>query len=199
MSSQDGMCLEKTLSPMSINVYSFAENPKDFKFEPTNTNLDSSNLYSFARTHHFMLILQRLCYGTNLDFIKDVMDDCLLNNIISEEATHDPIWTEHKIEIIDTDKIEKHILPSILEYSDDNDLSNKHKGKEKVYWDINLKKVNLPIGWTIKRGCSCGHNINQSSFMLINDKNELIKDLCFFNKIDTNTNPLNLFMDLLSF
>ena len=50
----------------------------------------TEDLYTYARIFN-MMINAALGYPTKQNFVKDVMDDCLGNNIITKEASTHPI------------------------------------------------------------------------------------------------------------
>ena len=138
---------------------------------------------------NFLLTMSRLGYGTEYDFINDKMDECLINNIISKEASEDEVWSKYNIKIENQEPLLMANKYS-LSYSDSTSRTR--------CWDFDLKKVILPTGWSLSRGCGCGRDMNLSSFTINDDKDNVIKTLSFFshNKIKPQS-PLMNAMDML--
>lgn len=133
-------------------------------------------LETYALTLNVMLIFAALEFGTKEDFIRFALSDCLSEGIISAEASEHPIWAKLGIEIIECDPIPAYNPYKLLRYIDDKSEEEKPLG----YWKFPLKRVQLPPGWVLHKGCSCGANFNSSSFTLMDDKGNIVETLCYF-------------------
>lgn len=137
----------------------------------------TKDLYTYASIFNMMMISEALGYPTKQNFVKDVMYNCLGNNIITKEASMHPIWNTLNIEVVETQPIELNNPYKLLRYSDT-------PPDPKTYWMYEFKKVMLPDGWKLKRGCSCGSNLNTSSFSLIDNNGNVIETLAYFNDMN---------------
>jgi len=138
----------------------------------------SNDLIMFARAYNHLRFLARISYGTDDDFIRDVLPGCLQSNIISEFAATDPIWQTPQITIEDAQSVE-FINPYKELYYNDSDIPETPV-IPKTYWKYDMKRIILPDGWKLVEGCGCGHNFVPGCFALINNLNETVKILNFF-------------------
>ncbi len=132
-----------------------------------------------ARNFNYMGVMAYMTYGTRMDFINDILEQCLKDGIISKEASTDKFWSENNIPIEECEK---------LEYKNKHDFYRKiHTGFESSpeheipnhVWNIDLKKVILPDGWYMKRDCD---KSEKSFFSIYNRNGELLKTLEYFSK-----------------
>ena len=142
-------------------------------------DLDTQNkedLDIYTINYNFLHALSALTYGTEEDFINDNLKKCLSQDIISAYSAFDPIWLEYGIIVEDCTKQEPCMIyenPYLgLKYSLGSDEVQNN------YWPYAVKKVNLPIGWKLEKGCD---NMVPSAFRLINDNGKTIKTLSFFD------------------
>ncbi len=140
-----------------------------------NTNM------SEVRSWNIRIIMEQNIYGEKIDFIQDDMEKCLAENIISKEASEDPIWNELGIEIINCDRVQARKCPRLLyqpkiywdDYTDDNKVAK-----------YQFRKVVLPEGWSLKKGCGCSRKMNPSSFILCDQNGKEQKTLTYFPNFD---------------
>ncbi|ARF11846.1 hypothetical protein Klosneuvirus_2_282 [Klosneuvirus KNV1] len=126
-----------------------------------------------ASCFNFLSLMSELGYGSKADFIKDKMEDCLKNNIISKTASEDSVWTEHQILIEDQNQVTPINPHRRLRYDDPTPQTQ--------YWEFGFKKVKLPEGWRLEKGCGCGRNMDPSNFSIINANNKTVKTLSYFD------------------
>jgi|SRR5579872_6574580 len=132
-------------------------------------------LKMYALCVNFLMISAALEFGTESDFIRFALSDCLASNIISAEASEHPVWAKLGIEMTESEPIPAYNPYKLLRYSND-----KTEEKPLGYWKFPLKKVKLPPGWTLQRGCSCGWNFNLSSFILMDDRGNVVETMYYF-------------------
>jgi hypothetical protein len=138
-------------------------------------------LKTYALAINMLMIFAALEFGTEEDFIRFVLTDCLSEGIISAEASEHPIWAKLGIEMTECEPIPAYNPYKLLRYSDDKPENNKPEEEKPLgYWKFSLKRVKLPSEWTLHRGCSCGTNLNPSSFTLMDDNGNIIETLCYF-------------------
>jgi len=152
------------------------------------------DLKTFALAYNFLRIFSDVTYGTKSDFIKDKLQDCLNKGIITEEIANDNFWEQNSIIIHNCDFVDMDSPYGRLTYSvkEDND-SRK--------WPFNFKKIILPNGWYMKKGCDCGRNMDPASFTIFNEKDQCLKTFAYFlntdyedenfSKIETFFDPLD--------
>ena len=158
-------------------------NNKEYTFDldigKKDTNMDE--LLAYAAAFNFLTSMEALSYGTKGDFIKDNMQKCITNGIITKECNEDPVWTEHGIQIEDVpDNLKSctEVRSFKLYYNDD---PNKPPPS---YWKFEFKHVVLPENWRLEMGCGCDRNIRPGCFSIYNDKDEIIKTLTYFIELD---------------
>ena len=81
-------------------------------------------LLTYATAYNALRALAALFYGTDEDFVRDVLPQCIESGIISAHAASDSIWQENNIAIEDVKN------PKCMEYN------NPWKG---LCYSINLK------------------------------------------------------------
>lgn len=193
----------------SLNIHSFALYPESHHPGTSNISVishesahinnidwsvepDTQKLLSYATCYNMLRIGAKINYPTKRNFIKDVLPDCLIKGIITEEASTNPIWAKLEITISDSESVELHNPFQPLRYSDSD---TPYLEPPKVYWPYNFKKVCLPNGWSLHKGCECGANMNPSCFILVDDKGNTIETLAYFSD-PSDPPPVDIF-DLL--
>ena len=146
-----------------------------------NPNID---LFTHARVFNMMLSSAAIEYPSKENFIKDILPDCLAKNIITEEASMHSVWNKYGINMFDT-KVELNNPFKLLRYDNEEPAP-------KAYWNYKFKKVMLPDDWKLRMGCSCGSNLNPSSFCLVDNNNVIIETLTYFNDMK-NDKIINFF------
>ncbi len=199
----------------SLNIHSFALSPELHHPGPRNISVishesahinnidwqvepDTQKLLSYATCYNMLRIGAKINYPTKRNFIEDVLPDCLIKEIITDEAGTNPIWAKLGITITDSDPVELHNPYQLLRYSDDktpNPSSEPSSEPSKVYWPYSFKKVCLPNGWSLHKGCGCGTNMNPSCFTLVDDEGNTIETLAYFSD-PSDPPPFDIF-DLL--
>ncbi|MCJ7636064.1 MAG: hypothetical protein MUO21_01090 [Nitrososphaeraceae archaeon] len=143
------------------------------------------DVYSYAVAFNYLLAMSALSYGDISDFISDNLKKCLDNGIVSAHAATDPIWMEKEITVEDCSNQEpcmEYNNPFTgLRYNDDPQTQTA-----KRYWPYPVKKVNLPVGWKLLKGCGCNSNMVLDAFSLVDNNNNIIKTLSFFEADDYN-------------
>lgn len=140
------------------------------------------SLIDHARALNTLIILQRLTYGSKLDFINDHMESCLQQNIIPKECAESANWKKYDIQIIDHEPIEAHMIPFLPCLSFDSKENEKIEPK-KIHWKFDFKKILLPDKWYLRKGCSCGSNLNPTQFMLFDDNNVMMNEFVYFDSL----------------
>jgi hypothetical protein len=192
---------------MSNNNSSNGSNNKVIQSEKLEKN-NNYNLMLFARNYNFFRIMAKITYGTKADFIKDTMDNCLDNNIISIDCSDDPVWSDNNIKIIESGDVvmdnpyktyfyyedgggnkTKQLWNSkktVMKGDEDNeDDEDDAKRKLLQKYEFEFKKVILPDGWKMKKNCGCGRNLsNVSVFTIFDENDKIIKSLSYFPNYD---------------
>ena len=127
--------------------------------------------------YNFLRAVSALTYGTEEDFTNDKLKQCLNHGIISTYAATNPIWLEQGIIVEDCSNPEPYMIYENpytgLEYSDQPKKINR-------FWPYSVKKVHLPEGWKLEKGCECSSHMMPSAFRLIDYNGKTIKTLSFF-------------------
>lgn len=154
----------------------------------TNGNLVKNDHDSYMISYKFLNAMSVLTYGTKEDFINDKLNQCLKHGIISTSSAADPIWLEQGIIVEDCSKKE----PCMIYDNPYLGLLKYSLGSDEVqynYWPYSVKKVNLPIGWKLEKGCDCSRHMVPSAFKLIDNNGKTIKTLSFFTVDDELNKP----------
>jgi hypothetical protein len=146
------------------------------ELDKNDTQNELDKLKTYALITNVMMIFAAMEFGTEKDFIRFALTDCLSEGIISAEASEHPIWAKLGMEIVESEPIPAYNPYKLLRYSDDNPEEEKPLG----YWNFPLKRVKLLPGWTLHRGCGCGANLNPSSFTLRDDEGNVVETLYYF-------------------
>ncbi len=157
-------------------------------------NLTIDFMTQRAITYNFLRIMRNMEYGTVTDFISDAMNECLQKGIISQKASENEVWYKYNIPILEQEPVEMKRPFASLPYIDE---SEPYKAKAKEYWPFKLKRVELPNGWRLEKGCECGGNISPSTFRIYDDKNTIIVNLEYFPKFNSYDEkpPMEKIMD----
>ena len=133
----------------------------------------SINLIKMAINNNYTRKINKIHYGTNFDFAKDCLHECLKFNIISAYASEDPVWKKYNIKIKDI--INPPCLKFINPFSDPGE-------RPQIYWNYDVKNVILPYGWYLSDNIY--EYSNPGTFSIINDTGEIIKTLNFFQQFE---------------
>lgn len=148
------------------------EDPFSFKSVADLPIMSMDELVMRATNFNFLRMREHMLYTMNDEnFIKDSMKDCLKKGIISSYAAEDPIWKELGIAVNDHTEEVKANDPHFSVYGSG-------------IWKYDFKKVVLPDDLKLEMGCSCGRQLEPSSFSIIrteegNSTSEILKTLTY--------------------
>lgn len=154
----------------------------------------NSNITRIAAAYNFLRAINSLYYGTKEDFIKSKMESCLNDSIISAECANNKFWVNRQIEVVESGPVEMKNPHRALKYS----LDGSEPAEEpKQYWRLDFKKVLLPDGWYMTKGCSCGRNFSPDTFCVIDNNNGIVETLKYFSdyRVDEEKSGLERFCD----
>ena len=146
----------------------------------------NDKLLAYAHAYKFLRINAAAEYGDNVNFINetsfiaDNLEKCLNNGIISAGAAADSVWHEHGITVEEC-STEELCMEFNNPYSALIYDHVKDQNEIKKYWPFPVKRVLLPNGWRLEKGCDCSRNIEPSTFRLIDGTGKTIKSLVFLN------------------
>ena len=164
--------------------------------------MNTERIHIVARNYNFLRIMENMSYmSSEYSFIKDNLDKCLSQNILSDHAAHDPFWMAHGILMLplseeDLIYTEVCILCPTLTW-------DKEDGKEKSRWNFGFKKALLPEGWSLRRAllqnddCECGRNMHKrsSTFGVYDECSHLVHTLDYLED-SAISNPKS-FLDII--
>lgn len=132
--------------------------------------------------------MNAIIYGDDSDFINDKLKECLDHGIISDFAAKDPVWSQYKI-VVEDCKLEEPVMEYKNPYLGLEYTLGEEPKKPKKFWPYLVKRVHLPPGWKLVKGCDCHTHMVPSAFRLVDDQHKTVKTLSFFDILHHENKP----------
>jgi hypothetical protein len=145
------------------------------KNEPETDKVDHkhpSRLMVFAKHMEVNRILASASYGTENDFIRDGLEQCLKNNIIPKKIAYDDVFRDYKKSNHTHMYLDPHRK---LTYNGITSIDYRQ-------WQFKFVKIELPDNMHLKKGCPCHSNFDPGVFSLYKD-NEIMKTFSCHGKL----------------